>query len=315
MKPMREFIAERPLAEHCPELLRKGPGPDELLPLLRRMGDRFARRLSGALAPLLGGEAPLVQCTDPRETTLGSLHHSIASLAANSVFAIGAPNMPMLVSIEAEPVLRIVDRAFGGKGEAPAPMPSTFPMAAELMIGRIETLLADHLSAAVTVTAGGARGAITPPITGLRRDGNLTVLAPFPEDLPLAVLNMEVDDGGVLPWLMTFAMPFTSLARLFGFSEGAGLIDPKAGQRRRANPAAAPFGDLPLSVSAVLVDMSIPFSAIAGLAPGQILPVSVARHVPLRIGAQTIAHGTVGTMDDQVAVQINQAFTDNRSPQ
>jgi flagellar motor switch protein FliM len=57
MKPQREFIAERPLAEHCPELLKRGPAPEDLLQLLERMGQRFARRLSGAFAPLMGGEA------------------------------------------------------------------------------------------------------------------------------------------------------------------------------------------------------------------------------------------------------------------
>ena len=34
MKPERAFTPERQLAAHCPELLREGPAPDELLPLL-----------------------------------------------------------------------------------------------------------------------------------------------------------------------------------------------------------------------------------------------------------------------------------------
>jgi flagellar motor switch protein FliM len=46
-----------------------------------------------------------------------------------------------------------------------------------------------------------------------------------------------------------------------------------------------------------------------------VLPVSVARHVPLRVGEATIAHGTVGTLDDRVAVQITSAFSDQRTPQ
>ena len=313
MIPQRQFIAERPLAAHCPELLKQGPGPAELLPLLKRMGDRLARRLSGALAPLLGGEAPLVSCNDPRETTMESLHYSIAQLAGNSVFSVGNPGSPMLVSIEAEPVLRIVDRAFGGKGEAPAPMPKIFPMAAEMMMSRIEVTLANHMSAAITATAGGARGGETPEIKGIRRDGSLTNLAPFPDSMPLAQLTMEVDDGGVLPWQMIFAMPFATLARLFGYDESTPLdLHP---HRHPADPTSAPFADLPLSLSALVVDMHVPFSTIAQLAPGMVLPVSVARHVPLRVGDQIIAHGTVGTMDDRVAVQIHSAFSDQRTPQ
>jgi flagellar motor switch protein FliM len=85
--------------------------------------------------------------------------------------------------------------------------------------------------------------------------------------------------------------------------------------RPPADPTSEPFGDLPLGLSAVLVDMRIPFSVIANLKPGMILPVAVARQVPLRVGEATVAHGTVGTMDDRVAVQISQAFSHQRNPQ
>jgi flagellar motor switch protein FliM len=40
MKPERAFIAERPLAQHAPELLRQA-GAAELLPLLNRLGERW----------------------------------------------------------------------------------------------------------------------------------------------------------------------------------------------------------------------------------------------------------------------------------
>ena len=69
-----------------------------------------------------------------------------------------------------------------------------------------------------------------------------------------------------------------------------------------------PFGAMPLSLSAVLVDMALPVSTISALQPGQVLPVSVARSIPLKAGGQTIAHGTIGALDDRVAVQITHAF-------
>ena len=78
MRSERAFVAERPLASHCAELLRKGPAPDQLLPLLGRTGERLARRLSGALAPMLGGEAPPVSASQPREGNLSSLNSSVA---------------------------------------------------------------------------------------------------------------------------------------------------------------------------------------------------------------------------------------------
>ena len=314
MKPERAFTPERQLAAHCPELLREGPAPDELLPLLGRMGERLARRLAGALAPLLGGEAPQVSCGAPREGDFAQLRGSIAPLAANCLFEVGTTGAPLLVSIEAEPVLRIVDRAFGGKGEAPCPLPETFPMAADLMIGRIETLLASHIAAATAAIAsglggGGGPGAEPATITPLRRDGSLAQLGPFAERADLVMLTLEVEDGSVLPWLVSLSMPLGTLARLFGYPDPT----PSASGRAKTgqtpgSPTAAPFAAIPLPLRAVIVDMAMSFATVAALEPGQILPVTVARRVPLRIGEHTIAHGTPGALDEHIAIQITDAF-------
>ena len=65
MKPQRAFVAERAAAQHCAQLLRRGPEPAELLPQLDRLGDRFARQLAEGLARLKlvldasGGAKPL----------------------------------------------------------------------------------------------------------------------------------------------------------------------------------------------------------------------------------------------------------------
>ena len=325
MKPDRALVAERPLAQHCAELLRAGPSADDLQPLLTAMGERLSRRLEGAFTPMLGGKEPIVRPTRPREGDLAGLSHSIAALAANSLFGVGHGAAPMLISIEAEPVLRIVDRAFGGKGEAPVPMPKTFPMAADLMIGRLETVIAEHMGAAIAATQMSGRGNGVPTITPMGRDGSLAMLAPFASDLPLTILNIEVDDGGVLPWLMTIAMPIATLAALIGVAdaEGASAMTPPA----RRLPASAmmmaagqaPFADMTLPLSAVIVDTKVPFSLIARLKVGQILPVTVARSVPLRIGdhdsGQIIAHGTIGAVDEHVAIQITQAHCGPQTPQ
>ncbi len=304
MIAQRPLIAERALASHCPELLRQGPSPEELLARLGKMGERLARRLAGALAPMLGGEAPLIMCGPTRQASCAEFGKSIGRLAANSLLGVGG-DAPLLISIEAAPVLRIVDRAFGGKGEAPSPLPTSFPMAAELMIGRIEALFMPHLAAAVAAVADEAP-APAQALAPLRRDGSLTLLAPFAEDADLAVLSLEVDDGTAAPWLITLALPLSTLARLFGFPDPAPGGPPR--NSHLGDPSARPFAALPLDVSAVLVDMALPFAALAGLHVGQVLSVAVARSVPLRIGETTIAHGTIGAVDEHVAIQITRAF-------
>lgn len=300
MKPERAFVAERMLAQHCPELLRPAAAPVPLMPALTRLGDGAARALSAALAPLSAGEAPLVRCRSPRECTMAELAKDIAPLAANSLLTLGSPDMPVLASIDAEAVLRMVDRAFGGRGDAPKPLPTAFPLSAELMVTRLEGVVVAALDQAFAAMIGGAG-----PVQPLRRDGCILQLAPFAEGETLGVVTLEVDDPGRSPWTVTLAFPHTLLVKLFGDPE-RGPVRPAP--RARPNPADEPFGAVPLTISAVLVDMRIGFAELSKLQPGQILPVAVARSVPLKVGDKTIAHGTIGALDDRVAVQIAQSF-------
>jgi flagellar motor switch protein FliM len=297
MKPERTFLAERILAQHCPELLHSNAAPVPVMPALARLGEGVARALSLALTSLAAGNSPLVRSTTPRECTMAELAREIAPLAANTLLAAGSSEMPLLASIQAEAVLRMVDRAFGGRGEAPSPLPGAFPLSAELMVTRLEGVVATAVGQAL-----GMAGAVY----GLRRDGSIGQLAPFAESEVLAVIALEVDDPGRAPWKVTLAFPQTMLVKLFG--EGERPATSRQVSALQPNPADEPFGPLPLTVSAVLVDMRIGFAALSNLQPGQILPVAVARSVPLKIGDKTVAHGTIGTMDDRVAVQITQAF-------
>jgi flagellar motor switch protein FliM len=295
MKPERAFVAERMLAQHCPELLRSNAATVPLMPALARLGDGVARALASALAPLSAGEAPLVRSRAPRECTMAELAEDIAALAANSLQTAGSPELPLLASIEAEAVLRMVDRAFGGRGDAPSPLPTAFPLSAELMVTRLEGLVAQ----AVAQALGGL------PVQTVRRDGCIVQLAPFADSETLGVLTLEVDDPGRAPWKVTLAFPMPVLEKLIGEGERPAAKPALAFQ---PNPADEPFGAVPLTISAVLVDMRIGFAALSNLQPGQILPVAVARSVPLKVGDKTVAHGTIGALDDRVAVQITQAF-------
>ena len=69
-------------------------------------------------------------------------------------------------------------------------------------------------------------------------------------------------------------------------------------------PNVEPFAGIPLPLRAILIDMAMPVSTLANLAPGTVIPVSVARSVPLMVGDQVIAHGSVGSMDDRTALQL-----------
>lgn len=298
MRPERSFVAERALAQHCPELLARSEGEAQSgahLAAFARAGSVMARDLAAVFAPLLGAEDLTLTAASPAEGDPAALADRIAPLAANSLLAIGGDGARMLVSLDAATVFRIVDRTFGGKGEAPSPLPEAFAPSSEMMARRLTALVAAALAAALGLDDDDA-------VRPLRSDGALAALEPFADTTSLALLALTVEQAGQPSWAIQLAAPLTALAALF------------CAKPRAMRPAGAPGGDaqpwrdLPLTLSAVLVDMRLPVSALAGLRPDVILPVAVAREVPLRIGGTTLARGTVGTLDDRVAIQITQAF-------
>lgn len=290
MKPENTFIAERPAASHCPELFRRGPTPADLLSQFAGAGERMARLLAGRFAPVKGGHAPALRCLPVQECDAGALADRIGPLAGNCLLDAG-DGVPLLVSFQAEGVFHLLDCSFGGAGEVPKPLPEAFPYSAELMLHRLEAMAASALTKAL--------GTEVNPKT---RSARLADLSAFPKDASLAVLAVEAPQAKD-NWTVTIAAPLTALETLFGRGEGN-----PAPRACRHHPADAPFGELPLSLSAVLVDMRMAVSALSELHVGQILPVSVARSVPLKVGETTIGHGTVGALDDRVALQLTQTF-------
>ncbi|MEQ1499721.1 MAG: FliM/FliN family flagellar motor switch protein [Novosphingobium sp.] len=292
MKTDHSFIAERAAAQHCEELLRSGPEAVDLLPALSRAGERFARALAPGLADLIGGDAPSVTALAPCELRENNLAQELGALAANSLLAPAAPGVTLLASIEGSAVLRLVDRAYGGKGEPGGPVPLSFPLSAQLLIERLETVVAAALGEAL------GEG----PLRALKRNPRIEELAPFPAGAPLVLLPIEIMEGARAPWKLRLALPLAALPKVLGASQGAAAKR----QSGPADPAAAPFADVPLPLVATLVDMKVPLAAVSRLEPGAVLPVAVARAVPLSIAGAVIARGTIGAQDDCVAIRLSQ---------
>jgi flagellar motor switch protein FliM len=298
MKPEGSPVSRSRPARHCRELLRDEPTIEEMVPALMLLSGKLSRSLSVALAPFCGGRAPTVSAGMPVDGNLASVEAEIEALASHSLLNVGFDARPLLATVEAAPVMRLVDRTFGGKGEVPDPLPESFPLSADLMITRLEDAIARGVS-------GAMGGMDTVPVHPVRRDTSLRHLAPFPPSDDLLQLGFSVSEGEADDWSFSLSFPLSTLIMLLGDSRR-----PPRPPRRAAPalPDEEPFASMPLPVGAVLVDMTLGFRRLASLRPGDIIPVPVARNVPLRIGGRTVASGTLGEVDDRVAIQINQAF-------
>lgn len=284
------FIAERPAAQHCAELLGRGVAPLDAVAAMQPLAERFVRQLSACLAPLCGPGLPGITPRPVRRTTGADYRATLPALAAHCVLVTGTPDSPLLVTLDGGAILRMIDRTFGGRGETPSPLPEALPPSALLLIARLAGLIADRLSLIM-----GGEGTVL----AQRHGADLAELYPFAPAADLVIADYAVSEGMRAPWLFQLALPAATAANL-----GAGAAQARPTQIHH-RPDREPFGSVPVSLTATIVDTRMPLSAIAGLAPGVILPVAVARQVPLRIGGRTIATGTVGSQDDRVALQLS----------
>lgn len=281
-QPHHRFIAAGRAAQHCPQLTARGPGPAELRARWAALGPDLAAALTPRLAPLLGGKEPQIEAAVAERLP--------SALAAHALIAReGCPGLLHLIA-DGSALLQIVDRTFGGNGAVPQALPEKLPASALLLAQRIEAIVCAALAEALPCEADSL---------AVYHSAKRATAFPASTD-ETAILTLTVRDAGGAAWPLTVALPAAALAGWLG----------TASRSRRAsgaaNPAAAPFADLPLPLCATLVDMRLPLAVAASLEPGMVLPVAVARAVPLSAGGSVIARGSVGHQDDRIALKLTQ---------
>ncbi|HEY6816322.1 MAG TPA: FliM/FliN family flagellar motor switch protein [Croceibacterium sp.] len=241
------------------------------------------------MAAFGGGKAPEVNVTGVERHSGAELAGELVRLGANAL--LGSGKHRLLVAIDGAALLSQLDRAFGGTGEIGNKLPGALPLSADLLAQRVEQAIAELLTQLIELPH---------PFEATERDGAYATLAPFRKGDTLAVLSLEVIERGGKPMKLVLATKAEALAALLPPTEARKRVP----ERTVAGPPDEPFGEIALTLEAVLSEMRIPLSRVAALEPGQTLAIPVARAIPLRIGGKVVARGTVGELEDRVALQI-----------
>jgi len=139
----------RPAAHHARELVGAEPAIEDMVPALSLLGEKLVRLLPAALARVSGGDPPQVRIGMPIDCRLAAIQGEIETYAAHSLLAMGPQGLPLLTTMEAPVVLRLLDRAFGGRGMVPDPLPDTLPLSAELLLARLDEAICGALGSAL----------------------------------------------------------------------------------------------------------------------------------------------------------------------
>jgi len=299
VKPFSDIIAERPLAQHAQELLRPretAPDPSEAAQLF---GAALGKELRDPISALLGAQLSIT-CTRAEQAEARIAFGHYKQSAAHFLIA-GLPLVPsMIISLTRPDALAMCDRAFGGNGAVidgagfnGAAQDDELPFSADLIL----TSLGESFAAGLGALSGAGEA-----VQVARRGNNLERLAPFGCKADTHCLTLSIAEEGRAPWqigLMALASSFGAfLAKLERRDAAPG--DPAD----RAGPDSEPFSGIPLLLRAVLTEMRLPVSQISALRQGTMLPLSLRREVPLLSAGTELARGTIGTLDDRIALKL-----------
>ena len=288
--------APGPVAKHCATLLAcKTPEFDEL-GAFSAFAEQLGMCLGREWAQIGGGNSPQVEIGTAHGDNAAAFDKAVGPLAGNLLFTVGNPGVRMLASFAVAPLFDELDRMFGGGGgkAAEAAKMTALPRSVELMLRKLEQALGAALGNCLAPEHGETVGKA-------RLGHSLQALAPFPENADITHVELTFGCAGSTPLSLRLACRTASLPRLLDLT----AKQPR-GERRQREHIDTPFTDIPLTLRAKLVDMTMPMRRLAALEVGAVLPVTVARSVPLMVGEQTIATGTIGELDDRIALRIDQ---------
>lgn len=303
MKMAHDFAAARVAAQHCAELVARGPRPEEREAMIAAWRRDLARDLGQTLAALLGADRLNAAVSAP-EWLLGSeVIARIGPVAANSLLRCGAGvshnggengGTEVLLSLDHATALALAERSFGGEGRVGEPSLDPLPRSAQLLCDEVAVLVAGALARARLGDGAGAEA------TGevIIRSENAARLRAFDPAGKAALFTLQLADAQGHAWRLHLALAAGLLDDLLPAPGAARPSpDPRAG-----DATAACFGGIPVALCAVLAEFDLTLGQLDRLAPGDTFPIPMPRSVPLRIGTTLVAHGSIGTLDERMAL-------------
>lgn len=287
------FIAERALAQHCPELIG-GTAPNE--GATDELREEFAANLTNSLAPrlhaLFAGK-PVSIRHDPGKTIAASaLSKAAEPRSANFAIECGGAGINLLVSLPLDTAIDLTDRFFGGSGGSEKEGIETLSKSALMVIEKVA------LGVSQAVAASAFQNEHAAVLRHHRTASRLEIFAPKDRCISW---DFCIEQDGAEEWKMLVAAPLDVIDAL---PQSVGAAVSPSAAKRRAEPTDNPFAEIPFSLRAVLAEFNMPLSRLADLHVDQTIPLALAREVPLRLSGQTIAHGKIGSEEDKIALQL-----------
>lgn len=305
MRMDHNFAGARVAAAHCPELVARGPRPEERAAMLAAWRRDLTRHLAEPLGGLLSGDKLNITVSAPEWLKGSDVLTRIGPVAANSLLRCGtadggAGGGSVLMSLDHATALALAERSFGGDGRIGASSLDPLPRSALLLIDEVASLIATALATTRTgdaVREPGAAHSLRGEV--MVRSENPARLRAFDPAADCALIAVQITNPQGCEWIVSLALAVDALNALL---PDADRQPTGRAQRRQPGPLAAPFGTIPLPLRAVLAEFELTLTQLHRLAPGDMIPLPMPRSVPLQMGDAVVAHGSIGTLEDRMAL-------------
>jgi flagellar motor switch/type III secretory pathway protein FliN len=297
MRLSHDFAPARPAALHCPELTARGPRPEESAALLAAWRRDLARMLADDLSGLLSGDRLDVVIGQPETVTGAQALERIGPVAANSLLRVGVTGETALLSFDFATAIALTDRSFGGDGRIAGSTPDALPRSAALLVEEAATAIARAITQASHGDAPSAEGCGEVIV----RSESASRLKPFTRDAEVLAIEIAIANRQGCQWRAWLMVAAERMSRLL---PGGARRPRLGGPRKPATGMAAPFADMPLPLHVVLAEFDLSLSRLQALGPGDTIPLAMGRQVPLMVGETVLAHGSVGTAEDHMAIRV-----------
>ncbi|MGY6550548.1 MAG: FliM/FliN family flagellar motor C-terminal domain-containing protein [Erythrobacter sp.] len=303
MRMAHDFVAARHVAQHCAELVARGPRPEEREALVNGWRRALAQHLAELLGALLAGERIEAEVGAPEILKGADVLARIGPVAANSLLRCGDDTGgAVLLSLDHATALALAEKSFGGEGRVGEASLDPLPRSALLLMDEVAALIAQALAKAKS-GGGPAPSGAAPRGEVIVRSENAARLRPFDAGDDCALITLRLRSGVGIEWRARLALAAGRLDQVLPPAETAAASPAKPAAHRRSDAAAA-FGAIPLALHAVLAEFDMTLSQLDRLAPGDTIPLAMPRMVPLRIGDALVAHGSIGTLEDRIALRL-----------
>jgi len=274
----------------------EAPRTMSAIPAIDRLGERMVKRLRDVIEPFARVKPKVA--TEPCTVRIFSEWQAEqAEFTSLSLYGFRPMTGAVLLKVDPEFVSRLVDAFYGGSGAQPPRRAREFTPTEESLLGR----LCEALIGALAETWS----EMVPVRPQLRaRETNVGFAGLATPDEPVAIARFTI-----APW-----PGHSTVIEILYPVAGLRSIEPELAARTRDDATAkggewreklgSAVGEIRIQARTVLARPELSLSELMQLQAGDIIPVSLSRHVPLIVAGRRIALGTVGEHDGRAALKI-----------